>query len=58
LQGKEANEAAISEAAQLASEAAEPEEDPRGSVEFKRALVKTLTHRAIKTAVGRAQGGK
>lgn len=57
LKGKEANEAAISEAAQLASEAAEPEEDPRGSVEFKRALVKTLTHRAIKTAVGRAQGG-
>ncbi len=58
LLGKEADEAAISEAARLASEAAEPEEDPRGSVEYKRALVKTLTHRAIKTAVGRAQGGK
>ncbi len=58
LRGKGADEAAISEAAQLASEAAEPEEDPRGSVEYKRALVKTLTHRAIKTAVGRAQGGK
>ncbi len=58
LQGKEPDGAAISEAAQLASEAAEPEEDPRGSVEYKRALVKTLAHRAIKTAVGRAQGGK
>lgn len=58
LLGKEADEAAISEAAQLASEAAEPEEDPRGSVDYKRALVKTLTHRAIKAAVGRAQGGK
>ncbi|MCZ6529228.1 MAG: xanthine dehydrogenase family protein subunit M [Chloroflexi bacterium] len=58
LRGKEADQAAISEAAQLASEAAEPEEDPRGSVDYKRALVKTLTHRAIKAAVGRAQGGK
>ncbi len=58
LRGKEPDGAAISEAAQLASEAAEPEEDPRGSVEYKRALVKTLAHRAIKTAVGRAQGGK
>jgi len=57
LQGKEADEAAISEAAQLASEAAEPEGDPRGSVEYKRAMIKTLTHRAIKTAVSRAQGG-
>ncbi len=57
LQGKEADDAAISKAGQLASEAAEPEGDPRGSVEYKRAMIKTLTHRAIKTAVGRAQGG-
>lgn len=57
LKGKEADEAAISEAAQLASEAAEPEGDPRGSAEYKRAMIKTLTHRAIKTAVGRAEGG-
>ena len=57
LSGKDPDEGAISEAAQMASEAAEPEEDPRGSVEYKRALVKTLTHRAIVAAVGRAQGG-
>lgn len=57
LLGKAPDDAAIGEAAQLASDAAEPEEDPRGSVEFKRALVKTLTHRALKTAISRAQGG-
>lgn len=57
LLGKAPDEAAIKEAARLASEAAEPLEDQRGSEEYKRSLVKTLTARAIRRAVERTQGG-
>ncbi len=41
---------AIHKAAQAAAAAAEPEEDTRGSVEYKHALVKTLTVRALRAA--------
>jgi aerobic carbon-monoxide dehydrogenase medium subunit len=41
----------------LAAQAAEPSADLRGSVEYKRALVKTLTVRALKLAIARAEGG-
>jgi carbon-monoxide dehydrogenase medium subunit len=51
------NDAAIREAARLAAEAAEPESDHRGSEEYKRHLVKTLTGRALRKAAERAQGG-
>jgi len=57
LKGKKPDDAAIRAAAQAASEAAQPESDPRGSVEYKRALVKTLTVRALRAAVERAKGG-
>jgi len=47
----------IQGAAKLASEAAEPIADHRGSEDYKRHLVATFTTRALKTARERAQGG-
>ncbi len=58
LKGKKPDDAAIRAAAQLAAEAAEPAGDQRGSEEYKRALVKTLTVRALRKAVERAKGGQ
>lgn len=57
LRGNKPDADNISKAAQLASEAAEPMADPRGSEEYKRSLVKTLTARALNKAVERANGG-
>lgn len=57
LKGKEPSDDNLKAAAQLASEAAEPEADYRGSEEYKRALVKTLTVRALRKSVKRAKGG-
>jgi carbon-monoxide dehydrogenase medium subunit len=56
LRGKAPTDDAIRAAAALAAEAADPSADPRGSVEYKRSLVKTLTVRALKQAVARAKG--
>jgi carbon-monoxide dehydrogenase medium subunit len=56
LKGKKPDDAAIRTAAQLAAQAAEPTDDRRGSEEYKRALVKTLTVRALHKAVERAKG--
>ena len=47
----------IDKAAGLAAAASEPVGDHRGSEEYKRAVVKTLTARAIQTAKDRAEGG-
>ncbi len=57
LKGKEPSNDNIKAAAQLASEAAEPEADYRGTEEYKRALVKTLTVRALRKSIERAKGG-
>ena len=57
LEGKKPEDAALKQAAELAAKAAKPESDARGSEEYKRALVKTLTMRALRKAVARAQGG-
>ncbi|HLE30656.1 MAG TPA: xanthine dehydrogenase family protein subunit M [Anaerolineales bacterium] len=57
LKGQKPDDANIRRAAQLASEAAEPASDYRGSEEYKRALVKTLAVRALRKAVERAKGG-
>jgi len=57
LKGRQVNDTSIREAAQMASEAADPQEDNRGSVEYKRALVKTLTSRALHAAMNRSDGG-
>jgi carbon-monoxide dehydrogenase medium subunit len=54
LRGKRPDDAAIAQAAKLAAEAAQPAEDLRGSVEYKRDLVRVLTGRALRRAVQRA----
>jgi len=54
LKGKAPDEAAIKRAAELAAEAAEPSADLRGSVEYKKDLVRVLTARALRKAVERA----
>ncbi len=55
LIGSDGGEAALDEAAGAAAAAAEPHEDHRGSVEYKRAVVRTLTFRAASRAVARAK---
>lgn len=58
LLGKELNDKVIEEAAEIAASEAKPMDDPlRGSAEYKRAMVKVLTKRAIKIALNRARGG-
>jgi carbon-monoxide dehydrogenase medium subunit len=57
LTGQPADDAHIAEAAQAAADASQPIGDYRGSEDYKRSLVKTLTSRAIRLAVSRAQGG-
>ena len=47
----------IDKAAELAASASQPVGDHRGSEEYKRSVVKTLTARAIQTAKDRAEGG-
>src|SRR5215831_4992247 len=54
LKGKAPDEAAFKRAAELAAEAAEPSADLRGSVEYKKDLVRILTTRALRKAVERA----
>jgi carbon-monoxide dehydrogenase medium subunit len=55
LKGKAPDEATIKRAAELAAEAAEPSADLRGSVEYKKDLVRVLTARALRKGVERAQ---
>jgi aerobic carbon-monoxide dehydrogenase medium subunit len=47
----------INEAARLAMDASDPIEDDRGPVDYKRAMVRELTRRALRRALARAQGG-
>jgi len=47
------NDHTIEEAAGLASEAAKPQTDHRGSAEYKRHLVRTFVSRALLTSIGR-----
>jgi carbon-monoxide dehydrogenase medium subunit len=54
LKGKTPDEAAIKRAAELAATAAQPSEDLRGSVEYKKDLVRVLTARALRRALERA----
>jgi carbon-monoxide dehydrogenase medium subunit len=58
LKGKRPDEAAIKQAAQLAADAAQPEADLRGSVEYKKDMVRVLTARALRKAIERAGGGR
>ena len=56
LAGKEPDESTLSEAARLASEAAAPTADRRGSVEYKTNMARVLMSRALRAAVERARG--
>lgn len=53
LIGKSISDDLLKEAGQLASEDSQPSSDLRGSEEYKRAMVKELTKRALKTAIER-----
>ena len=57
LVGKQPTDETLREAARLAASAAEPVADLRGPVEYKRAVVRTLTVRALRAAAQRAQTG-
>jgi carbon-monoxide dehydrogenase medium subunit len=56
LRGKAPEAAVIAEAARLASQAASPKADRRGSVEYKREMARVMTRRALEAAVARAGG--
>jgi carbon-monoxide dehydrogenase medium subunit len=58
LKGKALDESAIKQAAELAAQAAEPSADLRGSVEYKKDLVRILTARALRKAAERARTGR
>src|SRR5262249_37120606 len=54
LKGKKPDAATLTQAAQLASEEAQPGSDLRGPTEYKKGLVKELTKRALSRALQRA----
>ena len=56
LRGKRLDDTTIAQAARLAAAAAEPAQDLRGSVEYKKDLVRVLTARALRKAAERADG--
>ncbi len=58
LRGKRPDEAAITRAGELAAQAAQPSADLRGSVEYKKDLVRVLTGRALRKAIARASGNR
>ncbi|TAN34712.1 xanthine dehydrogenase family protein subunit M [bacterium] len=56
LVGQEPTAEVIAEAAGLAAAAAEPRDDMRGSVAYKRDMVRVFVQRGLRTALGRAEG--
>ncbi len=56
LRGSALGEADLEEAAQRAAAASRPSSDLRGSEEYKRAMVRVLTKRALQRAIERARG--
>jgi aerobic carbon-monoxide dehydrogenase medium subunit len=57
LLGKRLDEMSIHQAADLAAAASQPVSDTRGPAEYKQAMVRTLTVRALRKASARATGG-
>ncbi len=58
LTGHAPSDDALRQAAALAAGAAQPNSDQRGTEAYKRSLVKTLTMRALRSALVRAKGGQ
>src|SRR5579859_7465266 len=58
LVGREATDEVIAEAARQAAAAAEPKADIRGSVEYKKDVVRVFVQRGLKAAVARAKEGR
>src|SRR6266852_8246914 len=58
LLGQLLDDDSIHHAADLAAAASQPVSDTRGPAEYKRAMVRTLTVRALRKAAARATGGK
>lgn len=56
LIGKPLSDDNIAEGGRMAGEASQPTSDPRGSAEYKRAMVKEFTIRALNKAKARAEG--
>ena len=56
LAGKELNPQTIARAAEAAMAAADPQPDMRGSVDYKRTLVRSLARRAMEVALRRSRG--
>jgi carbon-monoxide dehydrogenase medium subunit len=56
LAGKELDPQTIARAAEAAMAAADPQPDMRGSVDYKRTLVRSLTRRALEVALRRSRG--
>lgn len=56
LVGEEPNETSLRKAGELAAQESEPVSDLRGPADYKRAVVRTLTVRALRRAVERARG--
>ncbi len=57
LRGSGLSEEVIAEAARRAADASEPKEDLRGSVEYKRNVVRVFVQRGLRRARERARGG-
>jgi aerobic carbon-monoxide dehydrogenase medium subunit len=57
LMGQMPDETHLAHAASLARDAAQPNGDLRGPVEYKRAMAGVLTHRVLERALARAKGG-
>jgi aerobic carbon-monoxide dehydrogenase medium subunit len=58
LRGAEPTDAAIVEAARLAAEAAQPQSDIRGTVEYKRSVVRVFAERGLRKAIAAAKTGE
>ncbi len=58
LLGKTLDEASMQQAADLAAAASQPSSDSRGPADYKRAMVHTLTVRALRKSLARATGGE
>ena len=56
MRGRHLDDMTMAQAAQIASAASQPIADLRGSVEYKKDLVRVLTVRALRKAVHRAEG--